>query len=231
VIGTSLLSMTKEYCPDFDTFCLSFPMRIHLFLSLFFLISCSGNPEATNVIQDSSKKDSVQSVSKNIPDSSSENKIPQWPTGLPIDINALKKQYGTRGLLSSVSSKGNLSCDNDSVKGFFGEYYFIDSFSMKNFNNKNTLKVFKPGSSGKWMMEATDERFVSITLKNPCIKLWDSLHVGMPVKNFPAELIACKQEGKPVGMCNEISYKDENGIITEIYVGLLCRGAIPIPRK
>jgi hypothetical protein len=206
-------------------------MRIHLFLPLLFLISCSGNPGTTIVIPDSSKKDSIQTVTKKIPDPSLENKTPQWPTGLPIDVNALKKQYGTRGLLSSVSSKGNLSCDNDSVKGFFGEYYFIDSFSTKNFNNKNTLKVFKPGSPGKWMMEATDERFVSITLKNSCIKLWDSLHVGMPVRNFPDQLIACKQEGKAVGMCNEISYKDENGIITEIYVGLLCREAIPILQK
>jgi hypothetical protein len=213
-------------------------MRIAQFaiFPLLFIISCSSNPGKIKTVADSPKKDSAQKISVNNPDSISQKKNPEWPAILPIDINALKKQYGAEGLLSSIvpKSKINSTCDDDSVKGFFGEYYFLDSISKKNFDLKNTLTVFKPGRPEKWRMEATDERFWSINLKNPSIKLWDTLHVGMRIDDFPFPLIHQGEEPENTSSIYingfGIECKDEKGIITEINVQLQC-GNVPGQRN
>lgn len=198
---------------------------VFLFTLVFITFSCnsssSGKVSDTISKQDSEAGSSVR-TEKPVTDT-----IPWSPNGDPVDIVALKKQFGHAKMLSSVKGGSENSLCGDSTKGFFGNYYFLDSISLKNFDKKNQLTVFKAGRPEHWMMDAADERFVSITLKNPGIRLWNRLEVGMRMDSIGFGLIHSGPESYPWSSIYlngyDVRCRCENDIVQEWEVSKPCK--------
>lgn len=143
-----------------------------LFIALI-LVSC----QSSDVERNSNVREGVDPVRDSIVKSVIQQHALRLPE--PLDFSQLEVNQRldfTSGGLPREDTEGYCG---DLNSGFYGRYNLIDRMSDIEPPLVGTIDIYQPGKMSDWRFTDTTQFLQKITLKSDVISVWDSIHVGL----------------------------------------------------